>query len=138
MKQDNSPTYTAVDTEKNRQHFLYVESAEAYLAERAGKFVSIGPADKPLLVSAVPANAANIGRRFVFDPATRALIVTPDLDAEIRQTLIGEARRITSRLYLKKALLYPEFLWLKTKSVLLDVTSMFFGFFFKKIANRHE
>jgi hypothetical protein len=63
----------------------------------------------------------------VLDPASGALIVSPDLDLKIRKALRNEARRIAYRLYFAQAVLYPEFLWLKCKCALLNLASDFGG-----------
>lgn len=58
---------------------------------------------------------------FILNPATGALEVTPDGLRKGRKAVRRAARRIVYRLYLAKALLYPELLWLKGKRTALEV-----------------
>ena len=57
--------------------------------------------------------------RFTFDPATGALIVTPDLDREIRKAIMRTVRRLKFRLYLRSARLQAIKLKLKIIRALL-------------------
>jgi hypothetical protein len=89
-----------------------------------------------------PTGSAADGRknrlRFVFDPATGALIVSPDLDLKIRKAIMGEARRLTYRLYFLQARLYPELLWLKCRRMTLQARRYFFGYFQNLRPDRHQ
>ena len=83
--------------------------------------------EKVVSVGAAPDR--NQGRfRFTFDPATGALVVSPDLDMKIRQAILGEARRVKYRLYLSLPLLHLEKLWLECASLSLKAVSNFRGY----------
>jgi len=58
---------------------------------------------------------------FLLDPATGALVVSPNLDRKIRKALMREVRRMRYALYLLKARLYLETLWLKGARAVLQM-----------------
>lgn len=58
---------------------------------------------------------------FIADPATGALVLDPNLRAVVGKALLREVRRMRYALYLLKARLYFEALWLKGASTMLHL-----------------
>ena len=85
--------------------------------------------------SARALNWPQSGSGFTLDPATGALIVSPTLDRKVRKALRREARRMVCHLYLTKAQLDAESLWLKGKRALLHLAERFSRNFFQSVAD---
>ena len=66
---------------------------------------------------------------FLLDPATGALVVSPNLDLKIRKALMREVRRMRYALYFLQARLYLEALWLKGSRAVLKIRSNCSGYF---------
>jgi hypothetical protein len=95
-------------------------------------------ARKKLFGRGATADRREAGSPFVFDPTTGALIVRPDLDLKIRKAIMREAGRSTHRLDLAQARLYPELLWLKCNSALLEIVCDLRSQFRKRSTHRHR
>jgi len=73
----------------------------AGILELYHKFVSACTAAKEIVLG-IAGNRRQVRSRFVFDPATGALIVSPELDFKIRKSLRRAARRIARRARLRQ------------------------------------
>src|ERR1039458_6011395 len=96
---------------------LHIDSSP----ERNGEIKLAHVAPEKVLIGSSPAYGLKARSSFVFDPATGALIVDPDLDLKIRKAIMGEVRRIKYRLYFKFTRLYLEKFWLDRTSANLKI-----------------
>jgi len=86
-------------------------------------FVAFVAAKKFLRFRATP-NSTKTRSNFTFDPATGALVITPNLDLVIRKALM-RVRRIKFRLFLRRRFLQVEYLTLQARSSALHAIGYF-------------
>src|SRR5260221_7531977 len=90
------------------------------------------------ILSAVSPNRPQQRERFTVDPATGALIISPELDLIICKTLRREARRIAFRLRLRQPLFEINYLALKVRYTSLRLLGNLSRRFPKFIFYRHK
>jgi hypothetical protein len=78
-----------------------------------------------VFMSRAPANGCKSGSGFAFDPASGALVVSPDLDLKIRKAILAEARSIQLRLYFSLLSLYFRKLTLQVRYTNLRIARNF-------------
>lgn len=106
-------------------------------SERHGDFMPAGAATEKVLTISPSANRRESRSRFTFDPATGALIVSPDLDAKICKALRRDARRFQLSLFFRRFRLEGSYLTLQTRLALLRVDSKLFRNFANFRFRRH-
>ena len=85
------------------------------LAKQDFDLVATFPAPHEVSAVGAPASGVHSRSRFVFDPATGALIVSPELDLKIRRALGREVSRIKRRLFVSRLLLKFNYFALKAR-----------------------
>jgi hypothetical protein len=85
-----------------------------------------------------PADRPQGGSRFMVDPTTGALIVSPELDLKIRKAILREVRRMKLRLYYSLACLYLHKFALESQSALLRVERYLGSYFSDLRRSGHE
>ena len=95
------------------------------LLGRNCEFIMASATSEKIFVASAAANRDQSGSRFVFDPTTGALIVSPDLDLKICNAFTGEVCRMKLRLYRDLAGLYLSKFALQSKGAVLCIARKF-------------
>jgi hypothetical protein len=95
------------------------------LLGRNCEFIMASATSEKIFVASAAANRDQSGSRFVFDPTTGALIVSPDLDLKICNAFTREVCRMKLRLYRGLAGLYLSKFALQSKDAVLCIARKF-------------
>jgi hypothetical protein len=95
------------------------------LLGRNCEFIMASATSEKIFVASAAANRDQSGSRFVFDPTTGALIVSPDLYLKICNAFTREVCRMKLRLYRDLAGLYLSKFTLQSKGAVLCIARKF-------------
>jgi len=107
------------------------------LLGRNCEFIMASVTSEKIFVASAAANRDKSGSRFVFDPTTGALIVSPDLDLKICNAFAREVCRMKLRLYRDLAGFYLSKFALQSKGAVLCIARKFERYLLDLGRDRH-